>query len=289
MQRLIDAGVEIRPNVHRRKLSAPETIEQLRGAQGLIAGLEPLNREVLSTAQGTLRAIARVGIGMSNVDLAAARELGIRVSNTPDGPTDAVAEMTLAALLSIARRLEESNGALHRRAWKKLIGFGLRGTRVLIVGFGRIGQRVAQLLMAFGADVMVTDPMLSRIPAGFESCRLVSMEDGLTSAEVVSIHASGETTILGETELALLPRGAVLLNAARGSVVDEAALARSLREGRLAGAWLDVFSQEPYSGELCDVPQALLTPHASTYTKQCRLSMEMQAVDNLLRDLGLTG
>jgi D-3-phosphoglycerate dehydrogenase len=288
LQRLADAGVHVRSNPYRRKLTALETIDHLRGAHGLLAGLEPLNRDVLSAARDTLRAVARVGIGMSNVDMIAAREMGIHVSNTPDGPTDAVAEMTLAALLSIARRLDESNVALHQRQWRKSVGFGLSGTRVLIVGFGRIGRRVAELLLAFGSEVLVTDPAIDALPAGFEMCRIVSFAEGLAAADVVSLHASGDLQILGGAELAAMRAGAVLLNAARGTLVDELALADALRHGHLGGAWLDVFSEEPYSGGLCDVPQALLTPHAGTYTRQCRLAMEMQAVDNLLRDLGLS-
>jgi D-3-phosphoglycerate dehydrogenase / 2-oxoglutarate reductase len=285
LERLRQAGVEIRGNPFARKLTEAETIEHLKGVHGLLAGLEPLNRRVLTTARTTLKAVARVGIGMDNVDVEAARELNIHVSNTPDGPTEAVAEMTVAALLALARRIPESNSSMHAGQWKKLIGFGLRGSKVLLVGFGRIGRRVAELLHTFGMEILVTDPNLGRLPAVPDYCRAVTLTDGLALADVVSLHASGDAVLLGTGELARLKPGAVVLNASRGTLIDEAALLDGLRGGRIAGAWLDVYASEPYAGPLRDLPQVLLTPHVSTYTRQCRLSMELQAVDNLLRDL----
>jgi len=115
----------------------------------------------------------------------------------------------------------------------------------------------------------------------------VSLEEGLKAARIVTLHSAGEEQILGKEELNLLPNGSFLLNSARGGLVSEDALCDALDSGKLAGVWFDAFWEEPYTGRLCDYPQALLTPHASTYTEQCRLSMEMQAAENLIRDLGL--
>lgn len=285
--RLLEAaGVEIVPNPHRRRLTEPEIIGHLRGAHGLLAGLEPLNRRVLESARGTLRALARVGIGMANVDLAAAKEFGIAVSNTPDGPTEAVAELTLAALLSLLRNLGPMDRELHAGGWPKTIGRSLAETTVLVVGFGRIGRRVAATLHGLGAAILVCDPFL---PPGTEISpfRRVALDEGLRAADAISLHASGEGTLLGERELALVRPGTILLNSARGGLVDEAALVRALEDGRIGKAWFDAFWQEPYTGPLLKYPQVLLTPHAATYTRRCRLSMESEAVRNLLRDLGL--
>ena len=285
LELLEGAGVTIKPNPHRRRLTEAEIIRHLEDADGLLAGLEPLNRRVLASS-GKLKAIARVGIGMDNVDLDAARELGIKVSNTPDGPTRAVAEMTLAAMLSLCRGLPAANAALHAGEWRKSIGAGLVGTHVLIVGYGRIGRRVAGLLHAFGAEVFVADPFIEPSSLGAGE-RMVTLEEGLSRAQVVTLHAAGDQVVIGEREFALARDGMILLNSARGGLVDEAALLKALDSGKVRAAWCDAFREEPYAGPLMNYEQVLLTPHISTYTRQCRLSMAMAAVQNLLRDLGI--
>ena len=282
---LEEAGVEIVPNPFSRRLTEEEIIRHLAGVDGLIAGLEPLNRRVLSSAP-KLKAIARVGIGITNVDLEAAKEFGIKVSNTPDAPAQAVAEMTLTALLALCRRLIPANAAMHAKNWKKSIGLGLLGTKVLIVGYGRIGRRVGALLKAFGAEVIVCDPFMEKRSLTTGE-RLVSLDDGLSEAEVVSLHASGDKVLLGAEEFEKMPEGVILLNSARGELVNERALVEALESGKVSSAWFDTFWEEPYRGPLIEFEQVLLTPHISTYTRQCRLSMETGAVKNLLRDLGL--
>lgn len=280
------AGITVKPNPFGRRLTEAEIIDHLSGVDGLIAGLEPLNRAVLASAQPRLKALARVGIGVANVDFEAARDFGIKVSSTPDGPIDAVAEMTLAALLTLARRVVEANEALHRGEWAKSIGLGLRGTKVLLIGCGRIGRRVAQLLHAFGAEVLASDPALATasIPTGVIP---VDLETGLAAADVISLHASGEDCILDANAFALMKPGVLLLNSARGGLVDESALLGALNSGIVTGAWFDAFWTEPYTGPLTGFSQVLLTPHTGTYTEQCRRQMESEAVQNLLRDLGL--
>ncbi|MCB9783849.1 MAG: hydroxyacid dehydrogenase [Candidatus Omnitrophica bacterium] len=284
---LMKAGLEIVPNPFGRRLTEDEIIEHLKGVDGLIAGLEPLNRKVIESAP-QLKAIARVGIGVTNVDFQAAQDCEVKVSNTPDPPAVAVAELTLAALLALARKLPSSNEALHRKEWKKEIGFGLKGSTVLIIGFGRIGRRVAKLLHAFEAEVIVFDPFVEATSLG-EGVTSVTLEEGLAQADAVSLHASGTECVLGEKELSLMKPGAILLNSARGELVDEQALLGALKSERLSGAWFDAFWEEPYTGELCGMNQVLMTPHVGTYTRQCRLEMESEAVNNLLRDLGVAG
>ena len=277
------AGVEVVPNPFGRRLSEEEIVAHLEGVDGLIAGLEPLNRRVLSSAP-KLKAIARVGIGMTNVDVEAARERGIKVSNTPDGPVQAVAEMTLAAMLALCRKLAPTNAALHRGEWQKAIGMGLPGTKVLLVGYGRIGKRVGQLLGAFGAELLVADPFID--PSWLKNGeRAVTLDEGLAEADIISLHASGTDVLLGAPEFEKMRDGVLLLNSARGELVNEDALIAALDSGKVAGAWFDAFWEEPYKGLLTGYEQVLLTPHVGTYTRQCRLAMETEAVKNLLRDL----
>jgi D-3-phosphoglycerate dehydrogenase len=284
--RLLDeAGVEVRPNPFGRRLTEEEILRQLEDVDGLIAGLEPLNRRVLNSSP-QLKVIARVGIGMDNVDQKAAAELGIKVSNTPEGPTAAVAELTVAALLALCRGLVPANDALHSGKWDKRIGVGLSGLKVLLVGYGRIGRRVSELLRPFGAEIVVSDPYIdpNHLP---NYVRPVTLSAGLAEADVISLHASGKGTLLGPAEFDQMKDGVIILNSARGALIEEEAMVRALDSGRVRSAWLDVFWEEPYTGPLAKYNQVLLTPHISTYTQQCRRQMEVAAVENLLRDLGI--
>lgn len=283
---LARAGIEVRANPYKRRLTEAETIEQLREVDGLIAGLEPLNRTVIAASAPRLKAIARVGIGVSNVDFAAAAEFDVKVSSTPEAPAEAVAEMTLTALLALSRQLLPINAAMHERRWEKTIASSVAGATALIIGYGRIGARVANLLQAFGAEVLVCDPALTQqaLPQG---CTLCALDEGLSRADIITLHAGGDQPILDRPQFDRMKKGVLLINSARGELVVKSAFIAALEENRVAGAWFDAFWTEPYTGLLCDYPQVLLTPHTATYTTRCRLSMETQAVENLLRDLGV--
>jgi len=278
-------GLEVVSNPFGRKMNEEEIITHLQGVDGLLAGLEPLNETVFRKCP-QLKAITRVGIGMENVDLDAAKKAGIKVSNTPDGPSDSVAEMTLAAALVLSRSMLAANTSLHHKQWNKIIGKGLKHTKVLILGYGRVGQKVAELFHVFGAEVMVCDPMIqsSSLSSYF---KLVGLKEGISNAEIISLHTSGNQPILKSLEFELMQEGVILMNSARGALIDEVALIGALESGKVSSAWLDVFAEEPYSGKLTEYEQVLLTPHMSTYSVQCRKDMETEAVNTLLRDLGI--
>jgi D-3-phosphoglycerate dehydrogenase / 2-oxoglutarate reductase len=277
---LREAGFEIIDNPFKRKLTKDEVRSLLLGVDGLIAGLETLDRDVLAGAQ--LKVISRCGAGLSNVDLVAAKELGIIVRNTPLAPVTAVAELTMGCLLSLLRQIPQQSNDLHQMKWNKSTGRQLAGLVVAIVGFGNIGRRVAQLLAAFEAKVIAVDPAFSGLVEGFP---VVAFNEALSSADVISLHASGEKCLIGENEFQLMKPGAYLLNAARGGLIDEQALMRYLDNKKIAGAWLDTFSAEPYTGQLTNYPQVILTPHIGSYTKECRRQMEAEAVNNLIVSL----
>jgi len=278
-------GFEVIPNPYGRKLTEQEIILHLQGVDGLLAGLEPLNETVFKSCP-QLKAIARVGIGMDNVDLEAAKVAGIKVSNTPDGPTDAVAEMTIAAALNLSRSIFPANNALHHKRWSKSIGIGLKTIKLLIIGYGRIGRRVAELFHVFGAQIMVCDPLIKQEDLR-NDVQLVELKEGLKSADIITLHAAGNNHILTPSEFHKMKDGVMILNSARGILINEAALITALNSGKVASAWLDVFPEEPYSGKLTEYDQVLLTPHMSTYSVQCRKDMEMAAVNNLIYDLGV--
>lgn len=277
VKKLVSAGFEIINNPYGRKLTKQELIELLHGVKCLIAGLETLDEEVMSKSE--LKVISRCGSGMSNVDLEAAKKLDIKVFSTPYGPTAAVAELTLGAMIALLRMLSLMDREMHNGKWTKKIGMQLEGKTVLIIGFGRIGRKVAELLKPFNVRLLVVDQDIREKISGVE---ILSLNKALSEADIITLHASGEQQIIGDNEFKLIKEGAFLLNAARGQLVNEESLINALESGKIAGVWLDTFSMEPYTGPLCKYPQVVLTPHIGSYTVECRKSMEMEAVDNLL-------
>ena len=272
-------NVELVKNPYGRKLTVEETIEHLKNADGLLAGLELLNEEVLSQSPD-LKAIARIGIGTDNVDFEACERHNIKVSNTPDAPTEAVAEMALAALLSIAHQIPASNADMHNGVWNKRMGFSLKGLNILFIGYGRIGRKFAEHLKYLGSNIIVYDPYQPENS-------IQNLRDGLSQADVVTIHASGKDELFGAGEIDCVRDGAILLNCARGTLVNEDDICGALRTGKLSFYWADVYGEEPYKGKLIECDNAILTPHISTFSKQCRIRMEEEAVSNILRDLGI--
>jgi D-3-phosphoglycerate dehydrogenase len=282
LERLRTSGFQVINNPFGRKLKKEELIGLLAGVTGLIAGLEPLSRDVLEQSQ--LKVISRCGVGLSNVDLEAADELGIKVLWTPDAPTNSVAELTVGMLISLMRLVPEMDSALHHHIWNKKIGFELRNKTVLIIGFGRIGRRIFQLLKPFEVNIIASDPYLT---GEIDDVTIFPLDQALPLADIISLHASGEREILGEREFALMKKGVFLLNGARGGLINEEILVKNLKIGRVVGAWVDSFDEEPYTGPLTQFPQVVLTPHIGSYTEECRRQMEMEAVENLLKGLSL--
>ncbi len=276
-------GFEIVINPYGRKLSQEEIIKLLNGASGLLAGLESLDSTVFESAP-MLKAISRIGIGLDNVDLDAANQFGIKVSNTPDAPTIAVAEMTIAAALSITRNIVSSNLDMHNKNWEKSIGFGLNDANVLFIGYGRIGQKTAEYFRLMGANIYVYDPNLTDQDIK-ENDTLIDLSEGLQLADIITIHSSGKTPIITDQNFRKIKKGAILLNSARGNLIEENVLIKALDDNIISNAWLDVFQEEPYYGDLCTYDNVLLTPHISTYTTQCRKNMEIAAVKNLIKIL----
>jgi D-3-phosphoglycerate dehydrogenase len=272
-------------NPHKRTMTPAEVVALCADADGIIAGTESLDAGVL--AQLTrLKVISRCGTGMNNVDVKAAEARGIKVFNTPGAPTAAVAELVVGQMLSMLRRTFEMDRKLRAGVWEKKMGNLLSGKTVGIVGFGRIGRKVAELLRPFGVEIIYTDPR----EAGKDlKVRKVSLTELLERADIVTLHAAVEDgkVILGEAEIRRMKKGAWLMNLSRGEALDENALCSALRDGHLSGAALDVYRQEPYEGSLKGLENIILTPHVGSYAAEARVLMEIEAVENLLKGLGL--
>lgn len=283
---LRQAGITVATNPHGRKLSDDEAIVLLDGAIGLIAGLEPLNARVLRSVP-TLRGIARVGIGLDTVDLSTAAELGIHVMNTPEPPAQAVAELTMGHILGMLRHIARVDRAIRAGAWKGEFGALLASKTVGIVGYGRIGRRVATLLEAFGTEVIVHDPHVTDAGA-----TLVSLDELLGTSDIVTLHvpySSENHHLLNQQRIAMMKRGAIIVNIARGGLIDEVALANALQSGAIAGAALDCFEEEPYSGPLTSFENVQMTAHMGTYAIETRGQMERQAAAQLVEHLRSIG
>ncbi len=281
-RKLEEAGMEVLDNPHGRRLTREEIAAAIPEVHALVAGTEPLDLSVLERAS-RLRVISRVGVGLENVDLNAARSLGIVVRNTPDAVTDPVAELTLGGMLSLLRHIGAMDRALRAGNWERKMGSLLRGKTVGIVGLGRIGRRLTELLAPFEVTVLASDRAPDERVARELGATYVELHELLERSDVVTLHVPGMAKpLIGAEELARMQPHALLVNASRGGLVDEDALVAALREERLAGAYVDTFVDEPYTGPLTELEQVLVTPHAGSYAREARARMEAEAVDNLL-------
>lgn len=279
LQLLRDAGIEYVMNDKGRALTEEEAVQILEGCVGVAAGTEPLTRKVMDSTPG-LKVISRCGTGMDNVDRAYAQEKGIAVCNTPDGPTLAVAELTVGLMLSLIRQVPRQDRELRSGVWKKRMGNLLYGKHVGIVGFGRIGRAVAQRLVTFGAEIAYCDPHVE--DKAFSRLGLDVLMDW---ADIVTLHCAkpeGGATLLDLGRLSLMRPGSFVLNVARGGLVDEKALLGLLTANHLGGAALDVYGKEPYEGPLKDMENVILTPHIGSYAREARIIMELDTIKNLL-------
>lgn len=293
IQRLLSQGIHITSNPYRRKLTEDEIITLLGdGAVGLIAGVEPLTRRVLSAANA-LRVIARCGTGLDNVDLEAAGQLDIRVSNTAEAPAQAVAELTLGLMLACLRQIAQTDRLIRQGEWPRTQGHLLAAQTVGIIGMGHIGRRVARLCQAFGANIIAHDPYLGDPPeTSLHAIPLVPLENLLMQSDIVTLHLpySDQTHhFLDARSIDQMKPGAILINTARGGLIDEAALDAALSTGHLGAAALDSFEQEPYRGPLCNQSSILLTSHIGSLAKEARQRMELEAAENLWAGLIQTG
>lgn len=276
------AGITYVLNPFGRKLTEDEAIELLQGCVGLAAGTEPLTEKVMD-ALPKLKVISRCGTGMDNVDMEAAKKRGIVVRNTPDGPTLAVAELTLGYALDLMRQITRMDRELRSGTWKKRMGNNLKGKRLGIIGFGRIGRAVAEVFTPLGVEVAFNDPV-----AQSDTYRKMSVNDLLAWADILSLHCSktgGECFLFTTEQLRIMKPGSWIINASRGGIVDEAALYEMLKSEHLAGAAIDVFEREPYDGPLTKLDNVILTPHIGSYAMESRMQMEIDTIKNLIEGL----
>jgi D-3-phosphoglycerate dehydrogenase len=278
---------DIMLNPYKRTLTEEEVIHLGNACSGIISGSEPLNKRVLE-ALPELRCISRVGVGLDNIDLPIAEKQGIRVKNTPEAPTRAVAELTVSLILDLLRGISMHDREVRKGLWNKKLGYQLYNKNVGIIGLGRIGRTVAELLTGLGAQVLGYDLYPNRIWAERYSVELRDFSDILQESDIVTIHipfSQKNAALIGESEIKKMKKGAFLLNLSRGGIIDETALYYSLKNNHLAGAAVDTFETEPYHGPLVELDSVILTPHMGSYTRESRIAMELEAAGNLIEAL----
>ena len=265
-------------------ISTEDLVTQVAGADALVTLVDTVvDARVLRSAP-RLQVVANVAVGFDNVDLATAGELGVWVTNTPDVLTDATADLTMALLLAVARRVVEAEallraGKFERWGFQMLLGVELAGKTLGVVGYGRIGRAVARRAASFGMRIAHVDSSSSE----------AEVDALFATSDVVTLHAPATARtrrMVDERRLRLMKHGAILVNTSRGALVDEAALAGALAEGRLRGAGLDVYENEPcVEPRLLAAPNAVLLPHIGSATTEARRAMAELAARNAVEVL----
>ena len=274
-------------------VSESETKEALTGANVAFVNFAPITRSVLETmAPGAL--VIRYGIGYDNVDIQAARELGIAVSNVPDYGADTVADHAVTCILALLRKVKQLDARIRSDGWLRPNDLGsmpgFSETTVGLVGTGRIGKAVAARLNPFGFRVIAHDPFVDAAALDGAGITLVPLETLLQQADVVSLHAPltpANHRLINEKTISEMRPNALLVNTSRGGLVDEEALADALTDGRLGGAALDVFDPEPLAPEsrLRRLDNVLLTPHAAFFSNESLANLQRLAAEEASRHL----
>ena len=269
-----------------KPLTSAEVAQLLPGIDGYIAGLDGIDANALKTAD-RLKVIARYGVGVDNVDLAAAREKGIIVTNTPGANSVSVAELALGLMLALARQIPEAAEAVHQGKWPRYPGISLEGKTVGILGLGEIGKQFARRLASFDCKILAFDPFADSAFASDNHVELVSMDEVIEQADFISLHLPllPETRdLVNETFLNKMKKGSFLINTSRGETVNEDALLKALQSGHIKGAGLDAFKVEPPDprNPLLALPQVIATPHLGAQTDGATSNMGWLAMRDCL-------
>jgi len=291
LEMLREAKVAVEVNPEERTLSREELLEAVRGRDGVICLLtDTIDREVLAAAKGC-RIFANYAVGYDNIDVPEATRRGIIITNTPGVLTDATADLSWALLFCVARRIVEGDRFVRSgkfKGWSPslLVGREIKGKTLGLVGAGRIGTAVGLRSAGFGMKVLYTDSRRNEELERKVQAKQVPLQQLLRESDFVSIHLPLDNStrhIIAEKELRLMKKEAFLINTSRGAVLDEAALVEALREGRIAGAALDVYEEEPkINPGLIELENVVLAPHLGSATTEARRKMAAMVAENIL-------
>ena len=286
---LKEAGFEI---VYEEYPDEERLIELVKDVEAIIVRSKPkVSRRVIDAAP-KLRVIGRAGVGLDNIDLDTARERGIKVVNSPAASSRSVAELAIALIFNVARKVAFADRKMREGVWakKQCEGIELEGKTLGVVGFGRIGYQIAKIAKALGMKVILYDPYPNEERAKEVGGTFVPLEDLLKESDVVTLHVpliDATYHIINEERLKLMKPTAILINAARGAVVDNAALVKALQEGWIAGAGLDVYEEEPLPKDhpLTKLDNVVLTPHIGASTVEAQMRAGVQVAEQIVEIL----
>lgn len=288
LARLQDAGYELVFTTPGHQPTPAELLQVLPGCVGYLAGVEEVDAQVLEAARG-LRVISRNGVGTNNLDLAAARRLGITVCTTPGANARGVAELAMAHLLALARWVPFSDHALKAGGWQRRKGMEVHGKTLGLIGCGHVGRLVARFALGMDMQVLAYDVMPDASFTPSPEFRFVPLADVLCQSDVISLHcpaADGGRALIDAAALAAMKQGVFLINTARADLIDAAALTAALHSGQVAGVAVDVFLSEPPTGDpLVTCDRVVATPHIGGFTAESVDRAVEMAVDNLLQAL----
>ena len=286
MKLVEENGLNLRVNEHGKKITTQELAEDIKDAEILIAGTEKITEEVFKSAPN-LKLISRVGIGLDGIDFELCKKYGVRVAYTPDAPTMAVAELCVGMIIDLARKITITNNNFkNENIWARYMGTLLYGKTVGIFGMGRIGKSLVHLLNGFNVNFLVHDPEPDLAFGRLYNVSFVSKEALLKQSDVVSVNIplkEDTQDFIAMNELQLMKASAILINTARGGIVNEKDLYDALKNNIIAGAAVDVFEEEPYLGSLKNLENCLLTCHMGASTIDSRTDMEVQALEEAIR------
>ena len=285
LEMLEQAGIEYLINPLNKKLTEDQLIDLVSDFDVIIAGTEPITSRVMDHATN-LKMISRVGIGLDSVDLQAAKDRGIEVSHTADAPAPAVAEFTLGLMLSLLRSVHVSNTRMHDGHWERFFGRRLAEVTIGIIGVGRIGSRVLNRTKGFGTPKILVNDVMPNLELDREfKLEWASKEKIYAEADVISLHVpltKHTNNMIRKKHLLSMKPDAIIINSARGGIVNEQDLYEVLQSGHLSGAAIDVFEQEPYNGPLKEIQRCILTAHMGSMSIDCRVRMEIEATEEAI-------
>ncbi|EMY61780.1 phosphoglycerate dehydrogenase [Leptospira terpstrae] len=287
---LEQTGINFSINPLNRKLTSAEVLDFAKDCTGIIAGTENLER--LVSESKNLKFISRVGIGLDSVPLKLCRHKGILVSYTPDAVTLAVAEIVLGMMITLPRHVVFADRQIRNGGWTRPVGISIQSSVIGIVGLGRVGYKISQMLTSLKpkkilvCDILDKSEDIKRLRAFGLDIEQVTLNSLLSFSDIVSVHVPLTPltqNLIATHELKQMKKSSFLINFSRGGVVNESSAYESLKKNEIAGLALDVYEKEPYSGNLIELDNVVLTQHMGSCSFDCRLAMESQATEELIR------
>lgn len=285
MEMLKGKGYEIVKNETGKPLNNKEMSELIEDVDGIIIGIDDLNAGIIKQAHN-LNVISKYGVGVDNIDIKAATTQGIVVTNTPKANIDAVADLTFALMLALARRIPEADRETKAGNWKKFIGTSVWRKKLGVIGLGKIGRQVVKRARGFEMEILCYDIIQDEEFARQFGVRYVDLETLLKESDYITIHTplnNATKGIIGYKELEMINENAFLINTSRGGIIDEKALYDALKNNKIKGAALDSYKDEPLKNSpLVELKNIIMTSHNGAYTKEAINNMGVQAAQNLI-------